>query len=144
MWYVSGYKWDEDANNDPQSYYHIKYAESEDGIHWKREGLISVEHTHPGETNIGRLSILKEDGIYKAWYPYACGKLGYRIGYAESTDGGFIFDRMDHLAGVTISDKPWENEAVSYPAVVTYKGKKYMFYNGNKFGKDGIALAVEE
>jgi hypothetical protein len=144
MWYVSGYKWDQDTDGNLQSHYHIKYAESEDGINWKREGLISIDLVHPGETNIARPWILKEDGIYKAWYSYACGKEGYRIGYAESTDGGYTFERMDHLAGITTSDEPWENEAVAYPAVISHKGRKYMFYNGNKFGKDGIALAVEE
>jgi hypothetical protein len=144
MWYVSGYKWEKNLDGSLQSYYHIKYAESEDGIGWKRDGLISIAHTHPGETNIARPWIIKEDGIYKAWFSYNCGKQGYRIGYAESTDGGYKFSRMDHLAGITISDEPWENEAVAYPAVIVHKGKKYMFYNGNKFGKDGIALAVEE
>lgn len=144
MWYVSGYKWDKNADGDIQSHYHIKYAESQDGIDWKREGLISIAHKQPGETNIARPWIIKEDGIYKAWFSYNCGKQGYRIGYAESTDGGYTFERMDHLAGITISDEPWENEAVAYPAVIVNNGKKYMFYNGNKFGKDGIALAIEE
>ncbi len=144
MWYVSGYKWDKNIHGDLQSYYHIKYAESIDAINWKREGIISIGHIHPGETNIARPWIIKEDGIYKAWFSYNCGKQGYRIGYAESRDGGYTFERMDHLAGISISDESWENEAVAYPAVVVHEGRKYMFYNGNKFGMDGIALAVEE
>lgn len=144
MWYVSGYKWDKNIDGDLQSYYHIKYAESQDGIKWKREGLISIAHAHPGETNIARPWIIKEEGVYKAWFSYNCGKQGYRIGYAESTDGGYTFKRMDEKAGITISNEPWENEAVAYPAVIVHEERKYMFYNGNKFGKDGIALAVEE
>lgn len=144
MWYVSGYKWDKNADSSLQSYYHIKYAESKDGITWKREGLISINYAQPGETNIARPWIIKEDGIYKAWISYCCGDQGYRIGYAESRDGGYTFERMDHLAGIHPSDEPWENEAIAYPAVIIHKGKKYMFYNGNKFGKEGIALAIEE
>jgi hypothetical protein len=124
--------------------YDVKYAESKDGIDWKREGIVSIAHVHPGETNIARPWILKEEGIYKAWFSYNCGKEGYRIGYAESTDGGYTFARKDHLAGITTSAEPWENEAVAYPAVIVHKGKKYMFYNGNGFGRDGVALAVEE
>ncbi len=143
MWYVSCFKWTFDGV-DYQSHYHIKYAESKDGTEWKREGVVSIAHYHPGETNIARPWVIKEDGIYKAWFSYNCGKQGYRIGYAESKDGGYTFERMDHLAGIHPSDEPWENEAVAYPAVIVHKGKKYMFYNGNKFGKDGIALAVEE
>lgn len=144
MWYVSGYKWDEKAHDRPQSYYHIKYAESHDGLHWKREGLVSIDHAYETETNIGRPWIIKEKGVYKAWFSYACGKQGYRIGYAESTDGGYTFTRMDEKAGITISEQPWENEAIAYPAVIVYQGRKYMFYNGNQFGKEGIALAVSD
>lgn len=143
MWYSSGTSLSIN-NGILSSVYDIKYAESEDGIEWKREGLISIAHFHPGETNIARPWILKEDGIYKAWFSYNCGKQGYRIGYAESRDGGYTFERMDHLAGITVSNEPWESEAVAYPAVIVHKGKKYMFYNGNRFGKDGIALAIQE
>ncbi len=144
MWYVSGYKWDEDQDGSLQSFYNIKYAESKDGIEWKRNGLISIAHAYPEETNIARPWILKEKDIYKAWFSYNCGKEGYRIGYAESRDGGYVFERMDHLVGLTVSEEPWENEAICYPAVIIHNDKKYMFYNGNKFGKDGIALAVED
>lgn len=143
MWYSSGF-FLEATEQSVQSKYDVKYAESMNGIDWVREGHVSLAHTHPGESNIARPWILNEDGIYKAWYSYNCDKAGYRIGYAESKDGGYTFERMDHLAGIHPSDEPWENEAVAYPAVIVYNGRKYMFYNGNKFGKDGIALAVEE
>lgn len=145
MWYVSGYKWNQNAEGKWQSRYHIKYAESKDGIKWEREGLVSIGHFHSGETNIARPWIIKEEDVYKAWYSYyVANNQGYRIGYAESMDGGYTFERKDHLAGITVSAAPWENEAVAYPAVIVHKGRKYMFYNGNKFGKDGIALAIED
>src|SRR5882672_10585725 len=38
MWYVSGTGW-EMKDCRPRHYYHVKYAESTDGIHWKREGV---------------------------------------------------------------------------------------------------------
>jgi len=41
MWYVSLIKWEE-KNNELKHYYHIKYAESLDGINWKKEGKIST------------------------------------------------------------------------------------------------------
>lgn len=140
MWYVSGYKWDEQMN----SYYHIKYAESNDAVNWRREGIISIDHFYQDEKNIARPWILKENNIYKAWFSYNCGQQGYRIGYAESNDGGYTFERKDNLAGIYPSNEFWEKEALAYPAVILYKDKKYMFYNGNKFGKDGIALAIQE
>lgn len=33
---------------------------------------------------------------------------------------------------------------IEYPAVITYQGKQYMFYNGNNYGASGIGLAVLE
>jgi hypothetical protein len=32
----------------------------------------------------------------------------------------------------------------AYPCVFKFKGKKYMLYNGNNFGVEGIGLAVED
>ena len=32
---------------------------------------------------------------------------------------------------------------IAYPHVIKHKGKKYMFYNGNNYGKEGIGLAIE-
>ena len=29
-----------------------------------------------------------------------------------------------------------------YSSVVSYKNKKYMFYNGDNYGKNGIGLAI--
>lgn len=143
MWYISGDKCNRN-NGELDSYYHVKYAESFDGIDWNRDGHIAIGYKNSNETNIARPWILKEKGIYKAWYCYCNREVGYRIGYAESHDGGYTFERMDHLVGIEPSNETWENEAVAYPAVIVHKGRKYMFYNGNKFGKDGVALAVSK
>ena len=32
---------------------------------------------------------------------------------------------------------------IAYPHVINHKGKKYMFYNGNDYGKEGVFLASE-
>ncbi len=47
------------------------------------------------ESNISRLSIIKED-VYKAWYPFKKKGKEYRIGYAESIDG-INWERKDDL-----------------------------------------------
>ena len=38
----------------------------------------------------------------------------------------------------------WENEMQAYPHVFKHKKNLYMFYNGNGYGKTGIALAKLE
>lgn len=139
MWYVSGFKWEE-TGGELHSYYHTKYAESKDGINWQRNGLVCID-LKLGERNIARPCVLKENGRYKMWYSHDSGQ-GYRIGYAESSDG-YVWARRDDEAGIDVSPSGWDSEAIAYPWVFNHQGRKYMLYNGNRFGYDGIGLAVE-
>jgi len=140
MWYISGFKWEEDERG-LRSYYHIKYAESEDGFGWRRDGLVCLDLL-PGESNIARACVLKDAGVYRAWYGHSAGE-GYRVGYAESPDG-YSWRRLDAEAGIGVSESGWDSEALEYPYVFAHGGTKYMIYNGNGFGRDGFGLAVEE
>ena len=65
----------------------------------------------------------------------------YRIGYAESKDG-CSWVRKDEQVGITVSDDGWDNMMMSYPNVIKYQNKKYMFYNGNGFGQTGFGYAL--
>jgi hypothetical protein len=138
MWYVSGVKW-EFENGRPKHYYHIKSAESKDGINWERAGIICVDFKSEDEYAIARPCVLREDGLYKMWYSYR-GK-SYRIGYAESKDG-LHWERKDEQAGIDVSELGWDSEMIEYPFVFDHKGKRYMLYNGNDYGKTGIGLAI--
>lgn len=137
MWYDSADEW---TNNDLPKY-NIKYAESTDGIHWQRAGLVSVDYMYPGESRVSRASIVKEDGLYKMWYCYAIRSGGYKMGYAESEDG-FKFLRMDDKVGIDVSEKGWDSEMICYPYVFQHEGKKIMLYCGNGYGKTGFGYAT--
>jgi hypothetical protein len=142
MWYASGIKVYHE-NEKLMSYYDIKYAESEDGIKWKKTGISSIE-LGSEDSNIARPCVVKEGDLYRVWYPVVRkGSKEYRIGYGESTDG-IHFTRMDHLAPIRHSDSGWDSRSVTYPYVFRHRGKYYMLYNGNDFGKDGFGLAVGE
>ena len=73
------------------------------------------------------------------WYTYR-GK-SYRIGYAESSDGTH-WERKDEEVGIDVSKSGWDSEMIAYSFVFDHKGKRYMLYNGNGYGKTGIGLAV--
>ena len=139
MWYVSGFKWEEDEMG-LHSYYHIKYAESKDGVSWDRAGLVCID-LEPGEQNIARPCVVKNGDRYQMWYSYNKGQ-GYRIGCAESQDG-YAWTRLDHEAGIDVSESGWDSQALEYPWVFTHEGKRYMLYNGNGFGREGFGLAIE-
>jgi hypothetical protein len=140
MWYVSGTSWEAEEAG-PKHYYHIKYAESADGIRWDRKGIVCVDYRSPSEFAIARPCVLKEGGIYKMWY--SCRGTGYVIGYAESQDGK-SWRRLDSEAGIQPSDSGWDSEMIEYPHVFDYGAGRYMLYNGNGFGRTGIGLAVME
>ena len=144
MWYVSLIKWEE-KNNELKHYYHIKYAESLDGINWKKEGKICIDFKNTLEYAIARPCVIKRGNTYKMLYSYRAGEknLTYRIGYAESMDG-INWERMDEKMNLSISESGWDSEMVCYPYVFEYNDKLYMLYNGNGYGKTGIGLAVLE
>ena len=137
MWYDSADYW----INEELPKYNIKYAESIDGINWKREGIVSVDYKYEGESRVSRASILKDDGLYKMWYCYAIGSGGYKMGYAESIDG-YNFSRMDDKVGIELSKEGWDSEMICYPYVFKHDGEIYMLYCGNGYGREGFGLAI--
>ncbi|MDC3260122.1 hypothetical protein OAU66_01035 [bacterium] len=141
MWYISGISF-EFKNGTAESKYDIKYATSKDGIHWDRDGTICLP-LQQGETNISRMSIIKEDGFYHTWFPVKSDGLGYRIGFAVSKDG-IDWERKDHLVEIDVSKNSWDSDSLDKLEVILHNRKKYMLYNGNDFGKEGIGLAIYE
>jgi hypothetical protein len=142
MWYVSGVRW-EMGGNQPRHYYHIRYAESANGLDWHREGIICIDFANEAEYAFSRPTVLKQDGLYRMWYSFR-GDV-YRLGYAESPDG-IHWTRKDNDPAATFIDPSpdWEgNVAGCYPHVFPHDGKNYMLYNGADYGRTGIGLAVE-
>ena len=140
MWYVSLDKWIME-NGSPKHYYDIKYAESQNGIDWKRFGKGVISYENDKEYAFGRPFVIKENGIYKMWYCFRGGS--YRIGYAESKNGK-EWVRKDDLMNFDVSNEGWDSEMLAYPCILDVKGERYLFYNGNDYGKSGIGLAKLE
>lgn len=142
MWYGSNLTW---GNDQSQMNHVIKYAESNDGIRWKRLNQICIGLMHPNEYAISKPFVTKNSGVYRMWYSYrGNGPItAYRIGFAESNDG-INWIRKDGLAGIDVSSTGWDSEMVCYPSVFSYRDKYYMLYNGNEYGKTGFGLAVNE
>ncbi|WP_037319619.1 hypothetical protein [Salegentibacter sp. Hel_I_6] len=147
MWYASstGYTL---VNNKPEPLYIIKYASSKNGIDWERNNHTCIEPKTELEAN-ARASVIKENNIYKMWFAYRGsldfrdGADSYRIGYAESTNAR-DWTRKDSEAGITFSESGWDSKMQTYPNIIEHKGRKFLFYNGNGFGKTGIGYAVDK
>ena len=139
MWYGSTNDWTSSNN---EMIHVIKYATSKNGEHWNKHGLAI-----PFEVGIAqafsRPTVIKDDKGYHMWFSYRSGDgTKYRIGYAHSLDG-LKWDRKEK-SGIDVSAEGWDSEMICYPFVFDHKGKRYMLYNGNDYGKTGFGLAVLE
>lgn len=140
MWYLSCTEWFLE-NNSPKHKYHIKYAESVDGINWQRQGIVAIDYKNTSEYAISRPSVIKNKSGWEMWF--SCRGDRYRMGYAQSADG-IHWERNDFYAGIDVSADGWDSEMVEYPFIFDHKGQRYMLYNGNGYGKTGFGLAVLE
>ncbi len=148
MWYLSCTKW-QVINGRTEPFYLVKYAESSDGILWRptnHECLGYDEFTNA----IGRPCVLTENGIYKMLYSYRSAKgyrtdqkQSYRLGYAESVNG-INWVRKDEEVGINRSKRGWDAEMICYCHICEHKGRKYLLYNGNGFGRSGFGYAILE
>lgn len=148
MWYSSGTEWRQSGSR-LESLYHIKYATSENGIDWQRDGIVAIDFNSDMEGGLVRPAVMEADGGFRMWYSrrswrdYHRGASSYRIGYAESKDG-YRWQRLDAAAGIDVSDTGWDSEMIEYPNAVVAEGRLYLFYNGNGFGSTGIGVAIAE
>ncbi len=145
-WYLSCTGWTT-IDGKPEPRYHIKYAESLDGVNWERNGHVAVDYLDEDEGGIVKASVIKDGGIYRMWFSYrrlkgyrTSRESSYRIGYAES-DNGKVWIRDDSKSGIDVSDSGWDSEMLAYPHVLEVKGSLLMFYNGNGFGRSGFGYA---
>lgn len=140
MWYLSCTEW-RLRDGKPEHRYHIKYAESDDGINWKRDGIVAIDYASEHEYAISRPSVIRDVDCWRMWYSYRVDR--YRIGYAESNDGR-NWRRLDSVAGMDVSVEGWDSDMVEYPFVFDHKGERYMLYSGNDYGRTGFGIAVME
>jgi len=146
-WYLSCTEWRE-VDGKPEPRYHLKYAESLDGIHWRREGRVAIDYFDDSEGGIVRASVHKDRDIYRMWYCYrhhanyrSDSASSYRIGYAESANGN-EWRRLDQQAGIEVDASGWDAFMLAYPEVVQKHGRMHLFYNGNGFGASGFGYAT--
>ena len=136
MWYGSNLDW---GPQQTDMAHLIKYAEGDDGIHWRREGRIAIPFRGKEEYAMSKPCVVRESGRYRMWYSYR--GVAYRIGYAESADG-VRWERLDDQVGIGPSAEGWDSESIEYPNVFEHRGVKYMLYNGNAYGRTGFGIAV--
>lgn len=138
MWYGSNTQWGPKKSD---MRHLIKYAESDDGIHWNRENRVAIDFERPEEYALCKPCVLRDGDRYRMWF---CSRgSSYRIRYAESADG-LVWSRDTEAVGIDVSADGWDCEMIEYPCVFDHRGRRYMLYAGNGFGRTGFGLAVLE
>ena len=140
MWFISGR--DCGGWTDYGPMYTIRHAISRDGINWEQQ---PIEFKRKDNEVFARPFVLFENGLWKMWYSFLFLEKSkcYRIGYAESSDG-ISWTRLDHLAGLGVSEDGWDSETVAFPYLIKTNQSEIMFYSGNHFGQGGIGYAVRQ
>ena len=146
MWFGSFTGWERTGQR-AEPVYVIRYAESSDGVRWRRVGGDCIEPESDGEVN-ARAWVLGGDDAYRMWFSYRASldfrgnrDRSYRIGYAESRDGR-RWERRDEVAGLGPSEVGWDSEMAAYGCVYDHAGATHLLYNGNGFGRSGIGHAI--
>jgi len=140
LWYIAGNSW-WNSNGKLLPVYKIHYLESKNGYSWKKEGNECISITESDVHGYGRPYVIKKKQHYFMFYSIRKKNVGYRLGYAESSNG-ITWERKDHSLGMDVSAKGWDSKEICYSSVINYKNKVYMFYNGNNFGESGFGYAV--
>jgi hypothetical protein len=135
MFYTSNLSWGV-KNNNIQPKYTIKEASSNNLVNWKYKS-VTLKHKR-GEIAITRPWIYNDNSIEKMLYSYRSNF--YKIGLAEKINDKW--KRKDSKIKILKKQKPFDKKSQEYCSVINYKNKKYMFYNGDNYGEDGVGLAI--
>jgi len=140
MWYASCLRW---SSSKAGMHYNIviRCATSEDGTHWKAHDHLCLEPNNGNEYAVGRPWVMRDGQSYKMWYSIRSFDRPYTIGYAESNDG-IHWVRKDHETGIDKSEIGWDSEMICFTSVIDVKGRRYLFYNGNRHGSSGFGYAA--
>jgi predicted GH43/DUF377 family glycosyl hydrolase len=146
LFYIAGAEWIYDGDK-PEPVYKIRMAISDDGIKFTKCNFNLIEDKIGIHEAQASPDVFYSNNRYHMFFCYRGGKNyrgkenGYRIGYASSADL-IHWERNDHRAGLTISNKGWDSEMISYPHVFELNGQIHMMYLGNQVGREGFGLAT--
>ncbi|WP_159947157.1 hypothetical protein [Rhizobium sp. 18065] len=138
MWYGTHLEW---GATGLEMTHVIREAESSDGINWTPSKEVCIPVIGGDEFAVSRPWILECSDGYTMFYSRRYSQ--YRLGSARSVDGrNWIRDDKDFpFIGKA---EAWEADAQTYASFFKLKGKNYMIYNGNDYGRTGIGLAILE
>ncbi len=141
LWYVGGGSWTV-IDGKEMPVYELKYAESDDGIVWPKNGKTIMPITKVDEHGFGRPWVtFSQSHGYQMFYSIRNRPLmAYRLGFATSSDG-IVWDRKDSQVGLAVAPGTLSTTSIEYLATISIRDKTYCFYNGDNFGEYGFSVS---
>jgi hypothetical protein len=144
-WYMSYLGWEKiDGQFEPR--YHLKYAESDDGICWDIQGQVALDILED-EGGLACPAVIHNNDNYHMWFSTRgyreyrrSGSSAYHIEHAVSSDG-LKWERTPGIAALYAGEEGWDSHMVAYPSLFQHAGSWTMLYNGNGFGRSGFGFA---
>ena len=140
MYYTSNILW-KIQNRIPRPRYLIKKCYSKDGINWKIKNDKAIKFENNTEVAITRPWILRLKDKFVMFFSLK--KNNYSIKTSVSSNGE-KWKREEIFSFKKDEKINFDDKAQEYASFIKYKKKLFMFYNGNKYGKSGIGLAVAD
>lgn len=147
MWYVSCTNW-LIHNDRPEPQYLIRYAESEDGISWKKLKHQCISYNEEVKS-IGRPCVIKNNDRYEMFFSHRKDidyridvNNTYKIGRSTSLDGKYWDIHYD--LDIIKSEGQWDDMMREYCHVFKHNGYQYIIYNGNGFGINGFGYSIKK
>lgn len=137
-WYVAGSSFDTVGERRVPRY-EIRTAHSLDGIAWPDHGAPVLERSTDDELGFGRPYVVPRESGWDLYYSVRSRARhgGYRLGLAFSADGE-TWERADAALGFEPSGDAWDSETQCYAAALHTDRGKFLFYNGNDYGRAGF------
>ena len=138
MWYSGGEQYEPDA---------IGYAESKDGIHWKKYAQNPIFQADPKQewekAKVTACQVIRRKDDYLMFYIGFTNVDYAQIGMARSKNG------IDHWERCPINPviRPgvgWDSSAVYKPYAIEDKGRWLLYYNGRRHSVEQIGVAIHE
>ncbi len=130
-------------NNKYVPQYDLCYMISEDGINWPDTSTTIFKSGINKIFGYGRSSIWQEKSIWNALFVKRHINKGYYdFEYAMSHNGINWLPQKNQLYNFDSSYTLDDQSSISFPNIINIQQQKYLFYNGNNFGQDGLRLAI--
>ena len=140
LWYIGGDDWLNESGK-ALPIYSLKHFRSDTLFDWPSSPEVLIKpDLSAGEIGFGRPWVTQRSDRYEILLSIRR-RTGYQLVTGHSLDG-----LRWTLEGPALETGPdaWDCEMVCYGATIDVDDRRYLFYNGNQFGRSGFGVAVDE